>query len=356
MRTRSVVVITIALLLLLAGGSPASAQTPEITIPGGVTVQDLADLLGDLLPPGVVPEIDPSSLIAEAEAAAGTFNVTERGVAGLIWPLHGQALSGTVDIAGTAASQNLWYYIVEHSTDRLTWTSVDIDYRHERVVVLDLLTAWDTTTVPDGGYWLRVRVVDNTGNFMTSRPVQVIVANVRPEPAVRAAVTPAPRPSLQVAPEDVEALSNLLGVPEEELRRYLERALPDILAELEIEPLLFDIDRAMSTVVTENTAAAGIYWPLPGQTVSGLVHIVGSAASQHFLYSKVEYLAPGGRWEPVGAGYVQPVMVPVGWLTSWDTTQVANGLYWLRVVVVDDTGNFVSSNPSRVIVRNTGGR
>jgi hypothetical protein len=80
----------------------------------------------------------------------------------------------------------------------------------------------------------------------------------------------------------------------------------------------------------------------PGQNevVHGVVNIIGTATHESFQYYKVEY-APGAN---AGEGFVYlgggnaPVVGSV--LASVDTNALGNGTWTLRLVVVDQTGNF----------------
>jgi hypothetical protein len=79
--------------------------------------------------------------------------------------------------------------------------------------------------------------------------------------------------------------------------------------------------------------------PAPGSTVSGIVPVYGTADIPGFVYYKFEIsgAATGGDWVTT-ATFQQPVRD--GLLGSWDTAAWAPGAYQLRLVVVDNTGNF----------------
>ena len=111
------------------------------------------------------------------EGGTDWLTVSERGMVGISAPAANATLSGVVDISGTAQSNAFSYYKVEYSVDSANWVSVVEDYKIETQVADGVLVSWDTTTVPNGAYWLRAVVVDNTGNFVESAPVAVTVAN-----------------------------------------------------------------------------------------------------------------------------------------------------------------------------------
>jgi hypothetical protein len=55
---------------------------------------------------------------------------------------------------------------------------LDKNMRFEAPVTNGVLMDWDTRTVPSGAYWLRLIVVDNTGNYWPEyAEVRVVVAN-----------------------------------------------------------------------------------------------------------------------------------------------------------------------------------
>ncbi len=90
-------------------------------------------------------------------------------------------------------------------------------------------------------------------------------------------------------------------------------------------------------------AQVAIFQPLPWETVSGEVYVVGRATLPDFAYYLVEY---GEGDNPIGWGPVAgPVTTPVesGMLAIWDVRSLANGPYTLRVVVFDAAGHSVEA-------------
>jgi hypothetical protein len=106
-------------------------------------------------------------------------------------------------------------------------------------------------------------------------------------------------------------------------------------------------------LVSSERGTVGISSPAAGDSVSGEVEIAGTATSPAFDYYKVEYSVDGETWYPVdGDDYRHGTAVTADALATWDTTLFANGSYWLRAVVVDNTGNYVASEPIAVTVAN----
>jgi hypothetical protein len=80
--------------------------------------------------------------------------------------------------------------------------------------------------------------------------------------------------------------------------------------------------------------------PGNNETVSGVISVVGSASHDQFQYYKVEY-APGVNADS-NFGYLVGGNAPVvnGVLGNVDTNTLGNGSWTLRLIVVDQTGNF----------------
>jgi hypothetical protein len=78
--------------------------------------------------------------------------------------------------------------------------------------------------------------------------------------------------------------------------------------------------------------------PGNNETVSGTISVVGSATHEQFQYYKVEYAQAGTEDYAYITGGNSPVSNGV--LGSIDTTALPNGAWTLRLIVVDQTGNF----------------
>ena len=90
--------------------------------------------------------------------------------------------------------------------------------------------------------------------------------------------------------------------------------------------------------------------PAHESTVSGLIEIRGTATRTGMAYWKLEFRADAA------SGYTQlyrsDAPVADGALSLWSTKTVPNGVYWLQLTVVDNTGNFGQPCQVRVTVAN----
>jgi len=78
--------------------------------------------------------------------------------------------------------------------------------------------------------------------------------------------------------------------------------------------------------------------PQMNDTLRGIVQIRGTATRPNFAYYKFEYRPEGaGTWNFL-VSFKRPVTSGV--LMDWYTTTVRPGVYWLRLIVVDKTGNY----------------
>jgi len=103
------------------------------------------------------------------------------------------ALRGRVPISGTATHPDFWKYEVHFAPEPSAgdqWSL--IGSVHEAPVVDGVLEVWDTTTVPDGTYSLRLRVVRRDGNYEEYFVRQLLVANAQPTETPTPEISPTP--------------------------------------------------------------------------------------------------------------------------------------------------------------------
>ncbi|HSG42125.1 MAG TPA: hypothetical protein VLA72_03115 [Anaerolineales bacterium] len=107
-----------------------------------------------------------------------------------------------------------------------------------------------------------------------------------------------------------------------------------------------EVQSGMSGCVPEQIMLTS---PSPGEEISGTTTLTGSADVPNFGFYKYE-IAPQGtsNWTTISAG-AEPVKD--GQLGKWDTTAIANGDYFLQLVILDNIGQTLE--PCVIAVRVT---
>ena len=85
-------------------------------------------------------------------------------------------VKGEIEIRGTAVVQDFWYYKVEFRFDDEPnhWRYIYSAYEPVRDGVLAI---WNTSPLPDGVYWLRLSVVDRSGNYRPDCEARITVTH-----------------------------------------------------------------------------------------------------------------------------------------------------------------------------------
>ncbi len=140
------------------GSAPQASATPTAKATGTPT-----------------PDVTPPPTATPAPAVDSVSGCGYAGVS-ITSPVAGSTVSGTVAVSGVASIENFQFYKVEIGQgDSPAAYAVLSDVRREAVNGGTLET-WDTGPYPAGPYWLRLVVVDQTGNFPQPCAVRVIVA------------------------------------------------------------------------------------------------------------------------------------------------------------------------------------
>ncbi|MBX3016073.1 MAG: hypothetical protein KF832_31415 [Caldilineaceae bacterium] len=90
--------------------------------------------------------------------------------------------------------------------------------------------------------------------------------------------------------------------------------------------------------------------PGNNETVRGNISMVGTAMHESFQYYKIEYAAAGSNSFAYLIGDQNPVVN--GFLADINTSTLGNGAWTLRLVVVDQTGNFPEPCQVTILVSN----
>ena len=118
-----------------------------------------------------------------------------QGGSGISYPPETEVVQGVIEIQGTAVHPEFWKYeLAAAPFGTQNWFNLGVS---ESQVQSNVLGAWDTRTVPDGVYTLRLRVVRQDGNFDEYFTQRVQVANSQPvaTPTLVATLTPTVTPT-----------------------------------------------------------------------------------------------------------------------------------------------------------------
>jgi hypothetical protein len=117
---------------------------------------------------------------------------------------------------------------------------------------------------------------------------------------------------------------------------------------------LFQLTKATAAPF-EQQGIAVISSPASNAVVQGVVPIVGSSDNPSAFQFYVIEVSPepvtGSQWQIIGATHNTPVVNGV--LENWDTTQVPDGSYTIRLRTVRLDGNYDEAFSTQVVVSNT---
>lgn len=235
----------------------------------------------------------------------------------ITFPQPGTVAYGFMRVRGSATINNFQQYqvhIARSNSETWQWLTTEIKVVRDGDLVLI-----NTTLFPDGFYDLRVRALDPSGNYSESFVRGFEIRNQNPPTAT-------PTPSITVTVE-------LSGT-----------ATP---------PLLSPIQTPLPPTSTPTPGSfvpngQGIYTPANGDALSGSVRVVGTANGrdpQHRFLRYELYVSPTGQetWDWLFSSQNQFFNDT---LYVFDTTQLANGFYDLRLRIV-----YVDSNYDEYYVR-----
>jgi len=147
------------------------------------------------------------SLLLSTQCLLGVLVGVLLAVGGLAWPAGAYAQAppcgitsprdnavvvGAVAIQGTATHPDFWKYELYYSP-MASEQWVFIGQVHETPVINEQLEVWYSTTVPDGAYQLRLRVVRRDGNYDEYFVRNISVSNTLPTATPTSEATPTPR-------------------------------------------------------------------------------------------------------------------------------------------------------------------
>ncbi len=117
---------------------------------------------------------------------------------------------------------------------------------------------------------------------------------------------------------------------------------------------LIGLTGAVAAPPRQGEDLAVINSPSSNDVVRGVVQIIGSSAHPAFQFYVIEF-APepvtGDQWQTIGATHQTSVISGV--LENWDTTQIPDGSYTIRLRTVRQDGNYTEGFVQQVVVANT---
>ncbi|NOZ72368.1 MAG: hypothetical protein GXP38_10740 [Chloroflexi bacterium] len=106
------------------------------------------------------------------------------------YPPETELVRGVVDIRGTATHPDFWKYeLAAAPYGTQNWFNITVS---EIPVQDGVLGSWNTQTVPDGTYTLRLRVVHRDGNYDEFKVQRILVANSLPTETPTPEISPTP--------------------------------------------------------------------------------------------------------------------------------------------------------------------
>jgi hypothetical protein len=227
-------------------------------------------------------------------------------------PRGGDAIAGTVRIIGTALTEAFQRYdmhISPASKENWQWLTTNYQVVHD-----DLLYVLDTTDFPDGYYDLRVRSIDDTGNYTEAyaRNLEIRNANPPTRTPLPPGTPPPPESPLVTPTPTVDVSSRVSG-------------------------------------------GQGFYAPDNGAVLRGPVSIVATVnGTPDNPFARYELaISPAGQegwlWLDTSArqAWQQPIY-------ALDTTELPDGLYDLRLRIVYRDANYDEYFLRNLSVANTG--
>lgn len=119
---------------------------------------------------------------------------------------------------------------------------------------------------------------------------------------------------------------------------------PEMATQNALSPVLSPVPSGSSGCIPDQVIITS---PEPGGEVKGTVKLVGTAAIPNFGFYKYEVTPIGVEsWATISAGRDPKQNAELG---EWDTTTLANGDYFLRLVVTDNVGT--SLEPCVIAIR-----
>jgi len=286
-------------------------------------------------------------------------------------PVANTVLGGTIEVDASISDANSSYYKVEYasSSDPNNWQII----QGPTYSISHPLASWNTASL-NGDYIIKVMVVDVVGNSSFGTTI-ITVDNTSPEASIGSpTLNQVVSKTIQVqgAANDLhfsnykleyqqgaswtEFASSSSPVQNDILGTLDTTALPDgiNIIKLTVTDQAGNTNESTVNIVVDNTnPTASVAFPTPSLVVANTISIIGTAIDEaHFKEFKVEYGAGESptSWTQIGSTHSTSAFGST--LEVWDTTQVADGIYTLKLTTKDIVNN-ASISEVKVIVDNT---
>ncbi|MDM8519726.1 hypothetical protein QUF64_06745 [Anaerolineales bacterium HSG6] len=124
-------------------------------------------------------------------------------------------VQGRIQLIGSADHPTFEFYVIDVSPEGIDGWQFLADGRSP--VINGALGSWDTTTLPDGAYKLRLRVVRIDGNYSEAFVQQVLVNNSQPLPTNTPSLLITPTTTAEFSLPDIPTATSVPPTPTPEV-------------------------------------------------------------------------------------------------------------------------------------------
>ncbi|MEA3494010.1 MAG: Ig-like domain-containing protein [Candidatus Margulisiibacteriota bacterium] len=278
-------------------------------------------------------------------------------------PTNESINTGVVDFTGEISDLNLDQYTIKYGygIEPTRWFSLASDTASKTGTIY----SWDTPNVKDGYYTIKVDAADKAGNS-SNREFVITIDNapavakiheptanqvVKGTVAVSGIACDADFTTYNFKKYEISVGAGLVPVQWTTIESLVVPKINETLANWNTAPLadgtytlrlraedISGITEDTKTIVIDNTLpTASISSPSQGQTVNGSIEITGTASDTNIAEYKVYYKqSSSSTWTEIGSG-TSPLVAST--LAAWDTTNVGDGSYSIKLLVKDQAGS-----------------
>jgi len=272
-------------------------------------------------------------------------------------PYPNQVIGGTFDIKGTATDTDFLKYKIQ--------AGPNFSYESDKAVEDNVLASWNTQGERDWKHSIILTVRDSKEHEKILDPVAIFVDNKKPKVRILKPQTGEPASSTvtitgEIVDEHPKSYTLKYSHDSSNWEEIVSNPLKDTIVEYLWDSSSVDgetilrlsaVDEAGNTsesepiIITLNNKSARprveISKPREGQIVTGTVEIIGTATS-HRPFEKFELKYKSQTSDPLGSSWIliKKGDFPIeedNTIAFWDTAEVADGIYELKLFARDDT-------------------